>query len=231
VNWIGKIMILAPAPLVGARLAGRAGWPQDAPVIEVVKNPIAYFLAMIAVFSVASLPCSPPTLMAAKVNPPWLIATLGAVAASLAAGLDYYLVRRAFRRCTLKSIRRHRLFERAERSAKVAPFFTVALFAAVPLPFMIPRVMVPLSGYPLPRYAAAVAVGRWLRVFVVASFGRLVDVPAWMLDAALLGSVAVVTLGALFHRLGWIGRAPPPPSERGAAAMEEPPEPPAPSAP
>jgi uncharacterized membrane protein YdjX (TVP38/TMEM64 family) len=167
-------------------------------MLEAVRNPLAYFAAMIVVFSAASLPPSPPTLMAAKANPAWLVATLGATAAALAAILDYHLVRRVFRVPALERARAHPMFARAEGWAKVAPFFTVALFAAVPLPFMIPRVLVPLSGYPAWRYVAAVALGRWPRVFVIAAFGRVVDVPAWLLEAAFAASVVlVVGLAAL----------------------------------
>jgi uncharacterized membrane protein YdjX (TVP38/TMEM64 family) len=139
--------------------------------------------------------------MAAKVNPPWLLAALGGLAAALAAVFDYHLVRRVFRLRTLEEVRRHRLFDRAERWAKVAPFFTVALFAALPLPFMIPRVLVPLSGYPLPRYAVAVAIGRFARVFVLAAFGKIVDVPVWVLEAILALALILAAGGALYRRL------------------------------
>jgi uncharacterized membrane protein YdjX (TVP38/TMEM64 family) len=188
-----------------SRLAWRALAGDDAVVLEVVKNPVAYFAAMVVVLSAASLPPSPPTLMAAKANPAWLVATLGAAAGAVAAVADHHLIRRAFRVPTLTRLRAHPLFERAERWAKVAPFFTVALFAAVPLPFMIPRVLVPLSGYPLPRYAAAVALGRWPRVFVIAAFGRVVDVPAWMLEAAFACSLGAAVMLAALRRLGWLG--------------------------
>jgi uncharacterized membrane protein YdjX (TVP38/TMEM64 family) len=167
-------------------------------MLEAIRNPLAYFATMIVVFSAASLPPSLPTLMAAKANPAWLVATLGATAAAVAAIFDYHLVRRAFRVRALERARAHPLFARAEGWAKVAPFFTVALFAAIPLPFMIPRVLVPLSGYPLLRYMAAVAVGRWPRVFVIAAFGRVVDIPTWLLEAAFAAAVAsVVALAAL----------------------------------
>jgi uncharacterized membrane protein YdjX (TVP38/TMEM64 family) len=178
-------------------------------VLGAVKNPIVFFLAMIVVFSAASLPPSPPVLMAAKSNPPWLLATLGAVAAGLAAVLDYYLVRRVFRVGALVRVRSHRLFERAEHWAKVAPFFTVALFAAVPLPFTIPRVLVPLSGYPVPRYAAAVAIGRFPRVFVLAAFGQAFDIPAWVLEVLFAAGIALAALGAVLR--GAAGREPPAP--------------------
>jgi uncharacterized membrane protein YdjX (TVP38/TMEM64 family) len=170
-------------------------------LLEALKNPVAYFFAMIVVFSAASLPSSPPTLMAAKANPPLLLAALGGLAAGLAAVFDYHLVRRVFRLRTLEEVRRHPLFDRAERWAKVAPFFTVALFAALPLPFMIPRVLVPLSGCSLPRYALAVAVGRFVRVFVIALFGKIVDIPGWLLAAALALALFVIAGSAVYRRL------------------------------
>ncbi len=169
-------------------------------MLEAVRSPVAYFFTMIVVFSAASLPPSPPTLMAAKSNPAWLLATLGAVAAGLAALVDHWLVRRAFRVSALARVRRHRLFARAERSAKVAPFLTVLVFAALPLPFMIPRVLVPLAGYPRARYAAAAAIGRFPRVYVLATVGHLWDVPVWALEALFAGGVALAALGALWRR-------------------------------
>jgi uncharacterized membrane protein YdjX (TVP38/TMEM64 family) len=190
-------------------------------VLEVVRHPVAYFFAMIAVFSVASLPPSPPTLMAAKANAPWLLATLGAAAAAVAAVLDYYLIRRVFRIGALDRARGHRLFAQAERWAKVAPFLTIVVFAALPLPFMIPRVLMPLGGYPLPRYAAASAVGRFPRVFVLAAFGQIVDVPSWMLEALFAGGLALAALGALARHLGWIRD----PSPVEAATDPQPPVP------
>jgi uncharacterized membrane protein YdjX (TVP38/TMEM64 family) len=205
-------------------------------VLEAVRNPVAYFFAMIAVLSVASLPPSPPTLMAAKANAPWLLATLAAAAGGVAAVFDYYLVRRAFRIGALDRVRRHWLFEHAERWAKLAPFLTVFVFAALPLPFMIPRVLVPLSGYPLRRYVLAVVLGRWPRVFVIAAFGQLVDVPVWVIEALFAGGIALAALGAILRKLGWLEggaepvQAPEPPAGGLGAEPPSPDPPPAPPA-
>jgi uncharacterized membrane protein YdjX (TVP38/TMEM64 family) len=172
---------------------------------------VAYFFTMIAVMSVASLPPSPPTLMAAKSNPAWLLALLASVAAAIASVFDYWFVRRVFSLESLARVRSHRLFDRAERWAKVAPFFTVVLFAAVPLPFMIPRVLMPLTGYPRLRYSSAVALGRFPRVYVLATFGQAFDIPTWVLEVFFAGGIALAALSALLRRLGWIGGGPPPP--------------------
>ncbi|MFT3763989.1 MAG: VTT domain-containing protein [Minicystis sp.] len=200
-------------------------------MLELVRNPVAYFFAMIVVFSAASLPPSPPTLMAAKDNPPLLLAALASAAAGIAAVVDWVLVRRVFRLGTLERARQHPMFERAERWAKVAPFLTVVTFAALPLPFMCARVLMPLTGYPWPRYAAAVAIGRFPRVFVIAAFGQAFDIPSWVLEGLFAGGVLLAVIIAILRRLGWIG-APPakadhsnraPPAEANRSNGEPPP--------
>ena len=180
------------------------------------QSPIGYFLVMIPVQGVLSLPLEPATMIIAKVAPPWEIALLGSAAAAVTAVPDYFIVRRVFRVAALDRLRAHRLFSRVERAAKVAPFLTIFLFAALPLPFAIPRVMMPITGYSLPKYVAAMALGRLPRLYVLALFGKLFDVPNWVLGAVLLGAVALAVVGALLRRLGWIGSA----SPRGEVAAD-----------
>ncbi len=170
-----------------------------------IQRPLGYFLVMIPVQGVLSLPLEPATMIIAKVAPPWEIALLGSLAAAVTALLDYFIVRRIFRVAALDRLRAHRLFSRVERLAKVAPFLTIFLFAALPLPFAIPRVMMPITGYPLPKYVAAMALGRLPRLYVLALFGQLFDIPNWVLGAVLLGAVVLAGVGALFRKLGWIG--------------------------
>ncbi len=170
------------------------------------QSPLGYFLVMIPVQGVLSLPLEPATMIIAKVAPPWEIALIGSAAAAVTAVADYFIVRRVFRVAALDRLRAHRLFARVERAAKVAPFLTIFLFAALPLPFAIPRVMMPITGYSLPKYVTAMALGRLPRLYVLALFGKLFDVPNWVLGAVLLGAVVLAALGALLRRLGWIGR-------------------------
>lgn len=169
-------------------------------MLEVAARDLAlYFAFMLAAMSVLSLPLAPATLLAVKTSPPLLVALVAAVATAGAAVFDYHFVRRAFRLNALLKLREHRLFAKAERWAKVAPFMTTALFAGLPLPYLFARVLIPLSGYPLPRYAAAVSLGRFGRVFVIATFGTFVDVPDWIL-LALLGAGVALSLGAAIAR-------------------------------
>lgn len=169
-------------------------------MVEVAARELAlYFAFMLAAMSVLSLPLAPATLLAVKTSPPLVVALVATAAAAAAAVFDYHFVRRAFRLKALLKLREHRLFAKAERWAKVSPFLTTALFAALPLPYLFARVLIPLSGYPLPRYAAAVSLGRFARVFVIATFGTFVDIPDRIL-LALLGAGVAISLGAALTR-------------------------------
>jgi hypothetical protein len=161
----------------------------------------AYFLFMLAATSVLSLPLAPATLLAVKTCPPEAVALAGALAAACAAVFDHHFIRRAFRLQRLGEVRRWKLFQDAERWAKVAPFLTIVAFAGFPLPFLIVRVLMPLSGYPLARYAGAVAIGRFLRLLLIAMFGTVVAIPDEMLLGLLLAGVLAAAAGALVRHL------------------------------
>ena len=179
-----------------------------------------YFVTMLGVWLIP-VPLWVPTvtMLATKTLPPWAVATAGALAAGLDALFDYWMVRRAFRWKTLDQVRKHPMFSRAEKWAAVAPFLTVMGFASVPLPFVLVRVLVPISGYPRWRYVAAVTLGRFPRIFVVAAFGSLVDVPRPWLIAGLVAGAVVGAVTFIAKKLGWLGdkpapTEPPPASEK-----------------
>lgn len=160
-----------------------------------------YFGFMLAAMSVLSLPLAPATLLAAKTSPALAVALCATVAAAAAAMFDWHFMRRAFRLQALDRLRKHRLFLKAERWATVAPFLTTAAFAGFPVPFTIVRVLMPLSGYPISRYVAAVALGRFPRIFVIATFGEFVEIPDKVLIVLLVAGVVMAAVGALARHL------------------------------
>jgi hypothetical protein len=171
---------------------------------EVTTRLTLYFAFMLAALSVAPMAQAPPTLMAAKVAEPWAVATIAASAAAIAAVFDWYVMRRAFQLRRLAALRKKRFFVTAERWAKVAPFSFAAIFAALPLPFIFARILVPLSGYPLPRYALAVTMGRFARIYVIALFGKAFEIPDRVLIGLLVGGLVLAGAVTIARRLGWL---------------------------
>jgi uncharacterized membrane protein YdjX (TVP38/TMEM64 family) len=163
-------------------------------MLPLARDVLAYFGLMTVVFLAGFMPPTWPTLLFVQSAPPWLLALAASMAAAVAAVFDHHFVRRAFRIAAFERARKHRFFEMFERWAKVAPFFTTVVFAAVPLPFFLVRVLMPLSGYPIQRYAAAVALGRYPRIFVIASIGEAVRKEFEIPDEILLGLFALASV-------------------------------------
>lgn len=155
-----------------------------------------FFLYMMAA-GLVPLSLVSATLLAQKVAPPWALATTASLAFGAIALIDWQLVRRIFRVAALARLREKKLFSYVERWAAQAPFITTLLFAALPLPFTFARVIVPLSGYGRARYALAVALGRWPRIFVIAMFGARFEIPLPYLVAFFSVGVAAALIATL----------------------------------
>lgn len=166
-----------------------------------------YFLAMLGTF-LAVMPLEPATMLAVKYASPWLVAAVATLAAGLTSAFDWHFVRRVYRMGALERLRKRPLVQKAERAAKVAPFWTIFTFALIPLPFVIIRILMPLSGYPLGRYVGAVCLGRYPRILAIAYLGEWIAIPTPVL-LGVFGVAIVFALSiALARRFGWLPKGP-----------------------
>jgi membrane protein YqaA with SNARE-associated domain len=67
-----------------------------------------------------------------------------------------------------------------------APFVTLAISGITPLPFWPFKLLAFTEGYPLTRYLAAVATGRFPRYMLLAWMGLTIQIPGWALAAVFL---------------------------------------------
>jgi len=74
------------------------------------------------------------------------------------------------------------------------PFFTVLLCALAPVPFWVVRVAGVLDGYPVRRFLAAAALGRFPLFLAYAALGSIIPVTSGAMLAA--GAAATLVLGA-----------------------------------
>ncbi|MEJ2237468.1 MAG: hypothetical protein P8X82_04160, partial [Gemmatimonadales bacterium] len=65
-----------------------------------------------------------------------------------------------------------------------APFAIIAISGLTPLPFWPFKAMAFADGYPLGRYLAAVAAGRFPRYLLLAWLGLIINIPMWVLVVA-----------------------------------------------
>ena len=123
--------------------------------------------------------------------PAWLLAMIGTLGASLAEALNYRLVDWAAELPTLGALKERSAVRWSIAAFLRAPFWTTVIVIFSPIPDSAVRILAPLGKYPLPAFLAAVAVGRFPRLLLIAGFGVLVPIPAWLLLGAGLVIVAV----------------------------------------
>jgi len=141
--------------------------------------------------SVLPLPHEPGLLYFALYAPAWALALAGALGAALAAYADGWLVGWAFDRPTGDRLREEPSWRRISGWLGRWPFPTLVFvaFSGFP-PIQVVRVIVLSTRYSLHRYAAAVALGRAPRFFLLALFGQLLQPPAWLMWALTAGFLA-----------------------------------------
>jgi len=127
----------------------------------------------------------------ARFYPAWVLALVGTAAASLAEAVNYRLVDWAAESPKVSALKAGKAVRWSIDAFSRAPFWTTAIVIFSPIPDSAVRILAPLSRYPLSKFLAAVAFGRFPRLLLIAGFGVLVDMPTWLL---LAGTVAFVVL-------------------------------------
>lgn len=143
----------------------------------------------------------------ARLYPAWLLALVGTLGASVAEAVNYRLIDWATELPKLATLKRRKTVRWSIDAFLRAPFWTTVIVIFSPIPDSAVRILAPLGAYPLPKFLAAIALGRWPRLFLIAGFGLLVRVPVWLL---LAGGIALVALtGARPHAgalMAWLRR-------------------------
>ncbi len=110
--------------------------------------------------------------------PTAVVATAGTVAASW---VDHRLFASFVARAASLPGRAGEAVGTVRRLFARAPFAVIAVSGVTPLPFFPFKAMAFLERYPVGRYLAAVAAGRFPRYVLLAWFGILLEVPTWLL--------------------------------------------------
>ena len=118
-------------------------------------------------------------------------ATAGTLAASW---LDYRLFRRLIRRIAGHQVGGRGMLAATRAHFARAPFAFIALAGITPIPFLPVKALAFAADYPLIRYLAAVAAGRFPRYVLLAWVGVSIVVPAWV-GFLLCAFLAAITLG------------------------------------
>lgn len=138
---------------------------------------------------------SEPILMAfGKLYPPIVLATLGVAGIALVEWVNYRVFGTVMHSKALTGVRSTRLSRRLTAWFAVQPFLTTVVAAFTPIPFWAVRICAVIVKYPTPRFIAATVVGRYPRIFLIASLGAALPLSS---ATILLGGGVLVLAGTL----------------------------------
>jgi uncharacterized membrane protein YdjX (TVP38/TMEM64 family) len=136
-----------------------------------------------------------PILMAfGQLYPPLLVATVGVFAQLLVETVNYHLYNAALRSAMMTRARGSRIVRKTIDVFEVQPFLTTFVCALTPIPFWIVRIAAPLAGYPMRRYLAATALGRFPRLWFYAALGTMLPLDGDAILGVGLGASAILAV-------------------------------------
>ncbi|MBI4419232.1 MAG: VTT domain-containing protein [Gemmatimonadetes bacterium] len=130
----------------------------------------------------------PVVMVFGRLYPPVLVAALGTLGQIMVEHVNYRVYGAALRSRLFAGMRESRWVRRVVCWFRAQPFFTVFVCALTPIPFWAARICASLDGYPLGRYLAATAAGRFPRLWFYAALGSALPVDT---NVLLVGGILV----------------------------------------
>lgn len=121
-----------------------------------------------------------------------IFVALVAAAGNLAAGwVDYHFFTPVLQLKFSEGYKKTKAYGKTLYWFNRAPFWVVVFFALTPLPFYVVKFFVFSSGYSMPRYMAAILVGRLPRFYLLALAGYFLKIPSWLMVVFFCGIFVV----------------------------------------
>jgi membrane protein YqaA with SNARE-associated domain len=167
------------------------GWPEG-------RRLVSYGLYAIPAHLLVSVLANEPALFAAARSfPPMQVAVAGVAGALVAIALDYALIGWFVNHRLIRAeIDDSRGYQRAQRLFGRAPFLLIVAAAMLPVPFYPIKILAIARDYSLPRFAAAIVIGRLPRFYLLALGGQKVQAPNSALASAAVALGLIAAWGA-----------------------------------
>lgn len=137
----------------------------------------------------------PIIMIFARLYPATVVAAVATVSATGVEYVNYRLFDAAVHSRLLSGARQSRQMQQVVKWFDLQPFLTVAVCALTPIPFVLARIVAVAAGYPVARFLAANATGRFPRFWAYGAVGALIPVSTRNL---LLGGVAITAILGLY---------------------------------
>jgi uncharacterized membrane protein YdjX (TVP38/TMEM64 family) len=143
-----------------------------------------------------------PMLMAyGQLYSPLLVAAVGVSGQVLVEAVNYHLYHAAMRSAMMTKARESRVVRTTIKSFETQPFLTIFVCALTPIPFWIVRIVAPLAGYPIRRYLAATALGRFPRLWFYAAIGAMLPIGGGLVFGVGLAVTVILAVLIAWHRI------------------------------
>lgn len=136
------------------------------------------FLATVAL---AIVPHEPAVILAGKEYGIWSTALVATMATLASAWIDFVAFAPLLRRVAHRPLLTYGAIGWMRRHFDRAPFAIITASGLTPLPAWPFKAIAFVEHYPLPRYLAATALGRFPRYAILAWLGVVVQIPTWVL--------------------------------------------------
>ncbi|MEX0690825.1 MAG: VTT domain-containing protein [Gemmatimonadales bacterium] len=142
-----------------------------------------FVYTFVATVALAVVPHEPAVILAGGVHGVWSTAVVATLATVSSALMDFVAFAPFIKRMADRPLLTHGAVGWMRRRFASAPFAVLALSGITPLPAWPFKAIAFAEHYPLGRYLAATAVGRFPRYVLLAWLGVVTQIPMWVLIA------------------------------------------------
>ncbi len=153
--------------------------------------------------AIALFPHEPVLVLYGKTVNIWSLSTIATLGTILAAFLDYKFFSPLLNLEYSAKFKSHNLYKKAYKWFYKLPFVVIAVAGFTPIPFYPFKFMVYASKYPLRKYLAAVAVGRFPRYLCLSALGFVFQIPNWLIFGVFIFMFLLVYYNKI---VSWIKR-------------------------
>lgn len=164
-------------------------------------RPLLYF----SIYSIPSnlaislFPHEPVLVYLGATYSPIILACIVMVGTWIAGLLDYYVFVPLLTHRAMDRIKATSGYQTAVRWFSYQPFLTLVVAGFTPIPFFIFKFIAFAVKYPIPKYLAALLVGRLPRYYLLALLGAVFDLPNWLIVGAFIIMLLLYALRGLPH--------------------------------
>ncbi|MBN1433140.1 VTT domain-containing protein [Candidatus Fermentibacterales bacterium] len=172
-----------------------------------------FFYSIPSNCAISVFPHEPAMILYGKTVNAWQLSIAATLGTIVAAFLDYRFFSTILNiEVTASRYREKPFYRKARKWFYKAPFLSLIVAGASPIPFFPFKFLVYASRYPYWKFLLAVAIGRFPRYVLLALVGYTLDIPAWII---ITGFALLVVSMYSKKMLDWARRALTPRKKRG----------------